>query len=300
MTVYIEPAPAKLNLYLHVRGKRPDGYHELQSLVVFAELGDTLWFDTDRPAGLSAEGAFSSAIFGTNLVATAVAAATAACPALVQGAFRLDKRLPVAAGIGGGSADAAAALRVLARANPQFTPLVAPSADGCYMASPLIRGLGADVLVCLIGRTGLLTGTGDRVMPQPAMPAIDIVLVNPGVKLATADVFRALDAPPFESLAEQAHLPPCGPFADVVELADRLGGTTRNDLEPAALRLVPAIGDVLSVLRSAVGCRMARMSGSGPTCFGLFDSKTAARNAAVGLSRAHPAWWVVATSLRQS
>jgi 4-diphosphocytidyl-2-C-methyl-D-erythritol kinase len=272
-----EHARAKLNLDLLVTGRRADGYHELDSLVAFADVGDEL---TIRPGdGLSLElaGPFGPELAGnpSNLVLAAARALAAAAGIEPRARLRLVKRLPVASGIGGGSADAAAALRGLRR------HWALPLGDGELRGIGL--QLGADIPVCLVSRTARMRGVGDRCEPAE-LPAMHVVLLNPLRPLATADVFKAL---PYESIGPRAEPVPAVP--DLHWLA-----RSRNDLVGPARALLPVIGELLAALAEAQGCRLARMSGSGPTCFGLFDGATAAKAAAAAIGNAHPGWWVAA------
>jgi 4-diphosphocytidyl-2-C-methyl-D-erythritol kinase len=275
----VEAAPAKINLCLHVTGQREDGYHLLDSLVVFAEVGDKL---SARPwQGLSLsitgpEGAGLSA-GADNLVLRAARLMGARDLALT-----LDKRLPLASGIGGGSSDAAACLRLLAQR--MNTPL--PSRK-------LVLGLGADVPVCLEPRACRMRGIGEAITCLPPVPPLWLVLVNPRVEVPTPQVFRALarrDNPP---LPDELPIWP-----DAEAFCDWLAGQ-RNDLEAPAISLAPVIEQVLDVLGAAEGCALARMSGSGATCFGIFPSRDAAERAAATISAARPNWWCVPTGLVQ-
>lgn len=274
-------AAAKINLYLHVVDRRPDGYHELDSLVVFADLGDVV---TARPAAglhLAIEGPAAPALAGepveSNLVHRAARALAAACGRAPEVALTLTKVLPVASGIGGGSADAAACLRALAR----LWGLAADDPSPMAVA----RRLGADVPVCLAGRAAYLGGVGDRLAPAPALPVVHAVLVNPGQPLPTPAVFAARSGP-FSAPARFAAAP-----ADAATLASWLAAR-RNDLTDPARRLAPVIGTVLAALEHTQGCLLARLSGSGATCFGLYAEAAAAARAAADLGAAHPDWWV--------
>ncbi|HMS95248.1 MAG TPA: 4-(cytidine 5'-diphospho)-2-C-methyl-D-erythritol kinase [Tabrizicola sp.] len=275
-----EYAPAKINLCLHVTGRRSDGYHLLDSLVVFADVGDRL---TARPAdGLSLRiigpEAAGLAADDDNLVLQAARAIGARDLALT-----LDKRLPVASGIGGGSTDAAAALRLIAR----MTGLPLPD------AAAVLR-LGADVPVCMAGRPVRMRGVGEELSPLPPMPTVWLVLVNPRLPVPTPLVFAALDRrenPPVPDLSSAA-------LASVSALADWLSVKTRNDLAPAALRIAPVLAEVQTALERQVGCHLARMSGSGGTHFGLFASQEAAEAAARTLSAARPDWWIACAPLQ--
>ncbi|UEM04600.1 4-(cytidine 5'-diphospho)-2-C-methyl-D-erythritol kinase [Skermanella rosea] len=284
----VEHAPAKLNLYLHVLGRRPDGYHELDSLVAFADIRDTV---TIRPADrltLEIDGPFAPALAGEaagdNLVTRAAVLLARALGRDEPGAaITLTKRLPVASGIGGGSADAAACLRALAR-------LWAIGADDARLA-PIAARLGADVPVCLSGRPAYFGGIGDIVDPAPPLPSCAVVLVNPGTPLATPAVFKARSGP-FSLPARFEGEPPADAAALVALLAAR-----GNDLTAPARTLVPAIAEVLEALDRTPGCLLARLSGSGATCFALYADRDEAAAAAAGLESDHPGWWVRAGGL---
>lgn len=285
MAVLVEAARAKINLTLRVLGRRPDGYHELESLVAFADVGDRLTLDTEASDGFSLAGPTAPAVEGPNLVERVMAAVRAADPGLPLGHVHLEKHLPVAAGIGGGSADAAAALRLIQRRWPGRPAIAQIAADAAQ--------LGADTPACLMSRALVMTGIGERLWPLAKLDPLPAVLVNPRVPLATANVFRALDARPMAVDTAPLDWPEALTASDAVRLiADR-----PNDLEPVARKLEPAIEGVLAELSKQPGCRLTRMSGSGPTCFGVFDSQAGAKAAADALSRAHPAWWVQATAL---
>jgi 4-diphosphocytidyl-2-C-methyl-D-erythritol kinase len=287
-------APAKVNLTLRVRGRTAHGWHDLASLVAFAGVGDHLRLIPDGPLALDIVGDGDAAAAlppaaGDNLVLRAATTLAAALPGLSVGRFVLSKRLPVAAGVGGGSADAAAALRLLARHN------------GIALDHPAIvaaaQAVGADVTVCLEPRGRYFFGRGEEVTPPIGMPPLPAVLVNPRVPLATAAVFAGLglqrgDAGPSAGLAE-------GPrhFADAAALLTWLAGEM-NDLEPPASALVPKVAAALAALGETAGCRLARMSGSGATVFGLFADRRLAVRAARRLRRDHPQWWIVPTVLR--
>jgi 4-diphosphocytidyl-2-C-methyl-D-erythritol kinase len=275
-----ELAPAKINLFLHVHGRRPDGRHTLESLAVFPECGDVLEAEPADGTALTLGGPFgqSLATDADNLVLRAVAGLSEMTGARQGIALHLDKRLPVASGIGGGSADAAAALRLAIR--------LWGLRPGAAALQGLALDLGADVPVCLAGQPALMSGIGERLEPAPAMPGFWLVMVNPLRMLSTSAVFEALerrDNPPGPAA-------PHG-FADLGALVAWLS-RQRNDLEAPARRLMPAIGAVLSALRWLPDCRLARMSGSGATCFGLFDDEAAALDAAAALRGREPGWWV--------
>jgi 4-diphosphocytidyl-2-C-methyl-D-erythritol kinase len=282
-----EKAPAKINLTLHVLGRRADGYHEIESLVAFAGVGDALTFTPGGTSALAVAGPTAPAAgdVADNLVLKAARALAERVAGLELGRFALSKRLPVAAGLGGGSADAAAALRLLARAN------------GIALDDPRLaqaaRATGADVPVCLDPRVRRMRGIGDILSEPLDLPRLPAVLVNPGVAVATRDVFAALRLPPGGGAAPGGRLPATPALLE--EIADG-----RNDLEAPAVELEPAIADVLAVLRKLPGCRLARMSGSGATCFGLFDATRSATAAARTLRVGYPAWWVRATVLGNS
>jgi 4-diphosphocytidyl-2-C-methyl-D-erythritol kinase len=284
----VEHAPAKVNLTLAVIGRRDDGYHTLDSLVVFAAIGDRLTFVPGAALALKVQGANATKAgpLDDNLVIKAARALQREMPDLKVGAFMLDKRLPVAAGLGGGSADAAAALRLLARANR-----LSLNDTRLYK---IARTLGADVPVCVDPRPRRMRGIGERLSAPLAIPKLAAVLINPGVAVPTRDVFATLKLQPGRAQKRPRRvdrLP--GEFDDFVDALAAQG----NDLEPAALKLKPVIGRVLVALREQPGCRLARMSGSGATCFGLFASPRAASAAARRIKRSHPRWWAVATSL---
>jgi 4-diphosphocytidyl-2-C-methyl-D-erythritol kinase len=283
-TARAEKAPAKVNLTLRVLGRRADGYHELESLVAFAGVGDTLTFAPGDALTLAVSGPTAPAAGDSadNLVLKAARALAERIAGLTLGRFALSKRLPVAAGLGGGSADAAAALRLLAQAN------------GIALDDPRLmqaaQATGADVPVCLDPRPRLMRGVGDVLSAPLDLPRLFAVLINPGVGVSTRDVFAALNLPPAAAPAQAG--PPPAASALLAEIA---GG--RNDLEQPAIELEPAIADVLSVLNKLPGCRLARMSGSGATCFGLFETNAAATTAARTVRVGYPQWWVRATVL---
>jgi 4-diphosphocytidyl-2-C-methyl-D-erythritol kinase len=281
-----ELAPAKINLSLRVLGRRPDGYHELESLVVFAAFGDRLTLHRGDEFALTVSGPFAAALDTDNLVATAVRRAQAADPQLGVGAFHLEKSLPVAAGLGGGSSDAAAALRALRRANPDRSAAL----DWPALAATL----GADVPVCLAGRPALMRGIGERLHVIERLPQAAIVLVNPRLPLGAGDVFRALNAAPLLASAVSNAPPPS--FDSLDELVSYLRSSA-NDLEAPAKVLCPEIGRVQAALAAQPAARLVRMSGSGPTCFALFASRTEAGTAAAAIARHEPGWWVVATEI---
>ncbi len=288
----VESAPAKVNLTLRVLGRRGDGYHDIESLVVFADLGDRLMLTPGDDLALRVVGprAAQSGAEADNLVLKAVRALAACLPDLHAGAFRLEKNLPVAAGLGGGSADAAAALRLLARVNklPLDDPRLAQAA----------RATGADVPVCLDPRPRLMRGIGAILSAPLPLPRLPALLVNPGLAVATKLVFAGWR-------------PSANPLTGSAAAADFAGSMSRvsehqllewllregNDLEAPATVLAPPIADVLASLRGLAGCRLARMSGSGATCFGLFSSAAQAAAAGSGLRARFPDWWISETML---
>ena len=279
-----ERAPAKVNLTLRVLGRRADGYHDLSSLVAFAGVGDRLALLPGTELALMLEGPGAPALAGEsdNLVRVAARALAARVPGLVTGRFTLAKRLPVAAGLGGGSADAAAALRLLARANGLA------SDDPRLFDAALATG--SDVPACLYGRSCVMGGRGEAITPL-ALPRFGAVLVNPRIAMATADVFRAL-ALVLGTRRAEAGPEPAG--------ASRSGllawlRSEPNDLELPARARAPVLGDVEQALTATAGARLVRMSGSGATMFALYDDCRAAAAAAKRVAGAHPEWWVKST-----
>lgn len=282
-------APAKINLTLHVVRRRRDGYHDLESLVAFAGVADILSLDPAMPLDLEVSGpsATDAGDRDDNLVLRATRHLSARIPGLRTGCFTLLKRLPVGAGIGGGSSDAAAALRLLARLNG-----LSPDDGRIHDAARLT---GSDVPVCLHPRSRLMTGTGDRLGPLlPARP-LYAVLAHPGVHVATPAVFRSMGFAPGEACDLGEH-PIFDETFDPRRFIEHLR-SGRNDMEAAALSLAPEIGDALDTLSRTDDCRLVRMSGSGSTCFALYDDRIAARRAAALVRGARPTWWVRATAL---
>ncbi len=279
-------ARAKINLTLQVLGRREDGYHELVSLVAFARSGDALEFEPNAELGLAVDGPFASALSGDNLIIAAAQAAKTLKPGVKLGHFRLIKELPVAAGLGGGSADAAAALRLIARAN-------AGKLAAADLAS-LARELGSDVSVCLGSEPALIAGRGEKVMRVQGFPPCAVLLANPRVSLATAPVYAALRAARLAAPPEPVKVPDFGrDFEALVAYLLPRG----NDLEGPAAGLVSAIREVLAALIALPAARIARLSGSGPTCFALFATYDEAGRAATTLSKSHPDWWITASGL---
>ncbi len=270
-----ERAPAKINLALHVRARRADGYHELETLFAFVADGDTVTL-APGPLSLTITGPFAAGLSGEgdNLVLRAARGFAERFGTSVGGAFTLDKHLPVASGIGGGSADAAAALRTLARANDIVID------DPRLFA--LAAELGSDVPACLLGRTALGQGRGEKLEPLDGPSGMPVLLVNPGVAVSTAAVFKAWDGVDRGAM----------PDGDVLSLA-RAG---RNDLEAPARALAPEIDAVLALLADGAPV-LARMSGSGATCFALYASTADRAAAAATVRAAYPAWWCLETAL---
>jgi len=290
MTALRDTAKAKLNLTLEVLGRRADFYHEVRSLVGFTELGDSVALEPGDGLALAVDGPFAGALQGDNLIIAAAEAAKAKAPGIAHGRFHLTKALPVAAGLGGGSADAASALRLLSEANPGA---FAPAA-----LAEIAARLGSDVTACLASRPALMSGRGEHVADVRGFPACGVVLVNPGPPLATASVYAALNAAPLSAgPTDTEPVPDFGAsFERLIDYASPRG----NDLTAAALRLAPVIGEVLTALRRLQGARLVQLAGSGPTCFALFAAADEAKDAAASLQAAHPNWWVVATSLGAS
>jgi 4-diphosphocytidyl-2-C-methyl-D-erythritol kinase len=286
VTTLSETARAKINLTLQVLGRRDDSYHEILSLVAFAQAGDMVELEPDAPLDLSVEGPFADAVGGDNLILAAAGLAKALKPRAKLGRFRLLKRLPVAAGLGGGSADAAAALRLIARASGgELT-----DSDCAEIAVEL----GSDVSVCLESRPALMAGRGEKVSPVSGFPACAVLLANPRVPLATAPVYAALRAELLAVPASQVEAPNFG--GDFEALIGYLLPHS-NDLEGPAARLVPEIREVLASLSGLDGARIARLSGSGATCFALFATGAEAKRGAAALSASHPSWWIAPSAL---
>ena len=261
-------APAKVNLALHVVGRRADGYHLLDSLVVFADAGDRVGLTRAEHSSIAVKGPFAASVptDGANLALRAARFAGA------EVAITLDKALPVGAGIGGGSSDAAAVLRGISALADTSVP------------DPL--RLGADVPVCLAARPARMRGVGEILDPLPPLPELPMVLVHPRVEVSTAAVFGALGAPDRDPMPET--IPAWATAGEAAEWLTR----QRNDLEPAAMHHAPAIAEAKAALAAEPACLLARMSGSGSTVFGLFATADHARRAAAELADAHPGWWV--------
>lgn len=290
MTVFREEARAKINLTLRVLGRRPDGYHSLQSLVAFADLADAVLLDTGKPPSLTVSGPFAAGLMGVNLLEKTHAAVMARFPGALSGHVHLEKNLPVAAGIGGGSADAGALLRALAKANPGL----AKASEWLELAATI----GADVPVCFTNKAAWMSGLGEIIhASREPLPEVAVVIANPMVEVAqdkTARVFKILQARPQMSDAADAswrHEPRT--LGDLVSLIGSVG----NDLTLAAFAVVPAARETLAALEAAPSCRVAGLSGAGPTCFGLFETPGQAEAAALRLRERHPGWWIGAAKL---
>ncbi|HWK33842.1 MAG TPA: 4-(cytidine 5'-diphospho)-2-C-methyl-D-erythritol kinase [Hyphomicrobium sp.] len=286
MLTITEHARAKINLTLRVLGRRTDGYHTLESLIVFADVGDVVRFSPGETPSVEMSGAYAGAITGSNLIDTALERLTAADPALILGRIEVDKQLPIAAGIGGGSADAAAVLRAVHRANPA----------GKVNWDEIAAGLGADVTVCLADRTSYVWGAGEKIRPVAGLPSLDAVLVCPlGAAPVgkTRAVFSQLSLP----AAGPARAPdPLPPFHDRDALLSFMR-ETGNDLASPALAVMPVCAEADAALRGLGGCLYVGLSGAGPTSFGIFTEGQHAAAAAEKLRVRHPEWWVAATTL---
>jgi 4-diphosphocytidyl-2-C-methyl-D-erythritol kinase len=294
MSALIEEGRAKVNLTLRVVGRRPDGYHELESVVAFADCADRLSLTPGPKLSLKTTGPLAQACGETtdNLVFKAARLLGKRVPELKLGDFILEKVLPVAAGIGGGSADAAAALRLLAQLN-------GIAADDPRLVEAA-RMTGADVPVCVASRACLMTGVGETLLPL-VIPKMPCVMVNPRVPVPTQGVFKALGLRNGDLLVGASDVilndrswpdadHPIGKWIEAF-------AETGNDLQAPAISLQPVIADVLSALGSTEGARLAQMSGSGATCFAIFENDVDARHAAQKVQRDHPAWWVHAGTL---
>lgn len=279
----LEKAPAKINLTLRVLGRRADGYHELESLVAFADVADRLTLYPDRDETLEIVGPFAgkSGPVVDNLVLKSLAAARARITGLKGGRFLLEKNIPVAAGLGGGSADAAAALRLIARANDL-------ALDDPRLTSAALT-VGADVPVCLKSQSLVMRGVGEVLSEPIDLPPLPAVLVNPGVPLATRDVFSKFAGGPGGS--DIADVPK--EFGSLIEFLKQHD----NDLTSAACACAAVVEETLAALRALPDVRFVRMSGSGPTCFALFASRSAAAAAAQKLRDGQKNWWVESATI---
>ena len=293
MAVLSDEARAKVNLTLRVNGRRSDGFHDLESVVAFADCADRLTLTPGSDLDLRMSGPLAQSCGETsdNLVLKAARLLAERVPDMKAGSFSLDKALPVAAGIGGGSADAASALRLLAQLN------------GLAVDDPRIievaRLTGADVPVCVNSLGCVMTGVGETLQPL-SLPTMPCVMVNPGVPVATRDVFKALGLRNGELLVGatdvllQDHWP--DGQASLEDWVEALAASS-NDLEAPAMRVQPVIGEVVAALNATNGAWLARMSGSGATCFAIYENTAEAGRAAEKLRRDHPGWWVHAGTL---
>lgn len=273
----VERAPAKINLALHVRRRRDDGYHELETLFAFLQHGDRISIERAEIPLFSVTGPFAAGLAGEgdNLVTRAARRFGEMFGDPGPLAIVLDKHLPIASGIGGGSADAAATLRAMVR----LTGLAGDDAGLFAIA----EGLGADVPACLLGRSAIGTGKGEQLQPVAGLVDTPVLLVNPGVAVSTGPVFKAWDGVDRGGIGG----------GDL--LARAIAG--RNDLETPARALAPVIGDVIALLQAQPGVVLARMSGSGATCFALFDTVAARARATAAVQSLHPAWWCFESAL---
>jgi 4-diphosphocytidyl-2-C-methyl-D-erythritol kinase len=288
MAAIEERARAKVNLTLKILGRRADGYHALESLIVFAGIGDTLRFEPGGAPSVAMTGPFAEALSGSNLADTALERLAALGADLTLGRVTIDKHLPITAGIGGGSADAAAVLRAVRRANPER----AGSVDWPTLAA----GLGADVPVCLADRSALVWGFGERLTPAPGLPPLHAVLVCPSDAAPlgkTRSVFARLSVPSAGAEALPAPLPKFANAAALIDYMRAIG----NDLRAPAHAVLPASAEAHAALAALPGCRHAGLSGAGPTSFGIFDEASAAAGAADRRRSLHPRGWIVATTI---
>jgi len=279
------PAPAKLNLYLHVTGKRDDGYHLLDSLVAFADVHDTVSVEPASDLSLINTGPFGDGLANdqSNLVLRTASQLREMTGTFAGARITLNKRLPIASGIGGGSADAAATIKALAR--------LWAIHPGQVDLSGLALGLGADVPVCLFGKAVFMGGIGEQLDPIADLPNAPMIMVNPGVSVSTPSVFKARTGP-FSSVRRFADPP-----ETLKQLITLLQGNRRNDLMAAAMTLEPMIGQTLQRIEASSGCLFARMSGSGATCFGFYQTMEDAEAAVENILTEQPLWWAVVTHL---
>ena len=275
-------APAKINLYLHVTGRREDGYHFLDSLVVFANIGDTLRYEPEGPFSFTIEGRMAAELAGfdpeSNLVVRAARMLAAALNKPLTGKLSLVKNLPIASGIGGGSTDAAGTLRLLATHYG-----LAPDAA---LLQDIAKSLGQDIPCCIMARTCCFKGIGDVTVAGPELPLTHMVLVNPNQSLSTPAVFKN----------RKGGFTPAAPLETSPATIDDLVSQLRareNTLTASAIELCPDISIVLEEIEKQEDCLLSRMSGSGATCFGLFADRSTAKRAAATLYESHPDWWVV-------
>jgi len=287
-SAFREAAPAKINLFLHIVGRRPDGLHSIDSLVVFAELGDVVTVSPGSDISLTRSGPMAGGLppVAGDLVFRAAKRLAELSGVAAGAAIHVQKNLPVASGIGGGSADAAATIRALAR-----LWRIDPPPE---LLSSLAQELGADLAVCLESRPSLVGGAGELLSPPGPLAPLHAVLVNPRLAVSTAEVFAAFAAAPQTADSGSGPIPTWS--SEPGEFARQLA-VCRNDLTGAALSLCPEIGDVLAQLGAQPECLLARLCGSGATCFGLFATPSAAQAVADALGRDNPDWWVAATAL---
>ncbi len=281
-------ARAKVNLFLHIIGRQDDGLHLLESLVMFADFGDTISVTSAPELEITVDGAHASAVpQDGGIVRQAAEALSGKSGEAPRAAIHLTKRIPVGGGLGGGSSDAALAGKLLNTLSDN--PL-----DDLELFARLVP-LGADMPVCLCNQSSFVSGTGDRITALPAFPSLNAVLIGPGPSLATADVFDRFSATgsASRSSVELSDLERIESAEDLFVLLSE----SSNDLTGAAISLVPAIGDVIEALRALPDCRLARMSGSGATCFGLFESQAAADAALQAIQQRMPKCWGVAVKL---
>lgn len=273
-----ETARAKVNLTLHVGPVQESGYHPVHSLVVFADIGDVLDARLAGEFSLKIKGPFAenTPSGAENLIIKAASVTAVHNHVNAKLAYTLNKKLPVASGIGGGSADAAAALRLLSRAE---------NANWSKLAESFLP-FGADVPVCYLSRTCVMEGIGEEILPWPGLGQIPAILVNPGLGVSTKDVFEK-----FDSIGCSSDFSiKAGSLLDMAK-------SGRNDLQAIAVQMQPEIKTVLDAISEQTGCQLARMSGSGATCFGLFSSQAEAKQAAKIINKAYPDWWSVQTVL---
>lgn len=288
-------APAKVNLHLHVTGRQNDGYHQLDSLVAFADVGDTLTFNRAREFSFSVEGPFASAFTGAeldtspqskNLVVRAAWQLANLLARELGVGITLNKQLPLGAGLGGGSADAAACLWGLC----QLWDVNLPESHRTSLALQL----GRDVPVCLKSQSHIMQGTGEILMPAPDLPELPVVLVWPNQPISTQAVFTSLELNAFSAPAKlQPH------YDSIMTLCVDLGSKTSNDLTKAACTALPLIDTVLAAITDTADCLLARMSGSGSSCFGIYADEDAATAALEKIKMSHPDWWVKAGILNR-
>lgn len=291
-------APAKVNLTLKILGQRPDSYHELESLVLFAtDAADELTVTPANKMSLEISGPCAQQLDNSqpNLIATACEAVHAADNTLQRAHIKLEKHLPVAGGIGGGSADAAAALRALMELNPEKRNAINWHA--------IARHVGSDVPICLESRATIMRGTGEQLQPLPNFPTLHAVLVNPNTappSNKTAQVFKSLNARAFDGTGDTkqrtSHLTTLSTTSDPTATLRELS-VLDNDLDQAATTLMPAITAVKTEIETSPSCILSRLSGAGPTCYGLYPSADTAREASTFIGRRNPNWWVCATRL---